>query len=90
MTGSPSNQDLFDLRKIRRLVELINEHDLTEIDLRQGDTRVRIRRGRESAGGGTARPAVVAAPAAPAPTPSPEPPRPAQESTPKEDYVVLI
>jgi acetyl-CoA carboxylase biotin carboxyl carrier protein len=47
MAGSPSNQDYFDLRKIRRLVELMNEHDLTEIDLRQGDVRIQLRRGGE-------------------------------------------
>lgn len=44
MVGSPSPQDIFDVRKIRRLVELMNEHDLTEIDLRQGDTRIQLRR----------------------------------------------
>ncbi len=45
MAGSPSTQDVFDVRKIRRLVELMKEHDLTEIDLRQGDTRIQLRRG---------------------------------------------
>jgi acetyl-CoA carboxylase biotin carboxyl carrier protein len=40
--------DLFDVRKIRRLVELMNEHELSEIDLRQNEQRIRIRRGRPS------------------------------------------
>lgn len=44
MAGSSPPQDIFDVRKIRRLVELMNEHDLTEIDLRQGDTRIQLRR----------------------------------------------
>jgi len=44
MSGGSPNQDLFDVRRIRRLVELMNEHDLTEIDLRQGDTRIQLRR----------------------------------------------
>jgi len=39
-----SSGDTFDLRKIRRLVELMNEHDLSEIDLRQGEVRVRLRK----------------------------------------------
>lgn len=39
--------DLFDVRKVRRLVELMNEHDLSELDLRQGEQRIRIRRGHE-------------------------------------------
>ncbi|OHB78703.1 MAG: acetyl-CoA carboxylase, biotin carboxyl carrier protein [Planctomycetes bacterium RBG_16_64_10] len=40
--------DVFDVRKIRRLVELMNEYDLAEIDLRQADQRIRLRRGAES------------------------------------------
>ena len=35
------------MKRIRRLVELMNEHELTEIDLRQGDQRIRLRKGRE-------------------------------------------
>ena len=45
MSGSNPTQDIFDVRRIRRLVELMKEHDLNEIDLRQGDTRVVLRRG---------------------------------------------
>ncbi len=44
-TGGPSSGDIFDVKKIRRLVELMNEHDLAEIDLRQADQRIRLRRG---------------------------------------------
>jgi acetyl-CoA carboxylase biotin carboxyl carrier protein len=48
MSGPPSNPgDIFDVRKIRRLVALMNAHDLSEIDLRQGETRIRLRRGAE-------------------------------------------
>lgn len=39
-----SSGDSFDLRKIRRLAELMNEHDLSEIDLRQGEVRVCLRK----------------------------------------------
>ena len=39
--------DVFDVRKVRKFIELMNEHDLTEIDLRQGDQRLRLRRGPE-------------------------------------------
>jgi acetyl-CoA carboxylase biotin carboxyl carrier protein len=42
---SPSGGDIFDVKKVRRLVELMKEHDLAEIDLRQGEQRVRLRRG---------------------------------------------
>ena len=41
------NQDVFDVRKIRELIELMNEHDLAKMDLRQGDMRIQLRRGHE-------------------------------------------
>ncbi len=47
MSGTSPHQDIFDVRKIRRLVELMKEHDLSEIDLREGETRIQIRRGME-------------------------------------------
>jgi acetyl-CoA carboxylase biotin carboxyl carrier protein len=65
MSGSSPHQDIFDVRKIRRLVELMKEHDLSEIDLREGETRIQIRRGQE--------PVITvpaAAPAASAPLPA--------------------
>jgi acetyl-CoA carboxylase biotin carboxyl carrier protein len=51
MSVPSTTQDIFDVRKIRRLVELMKEHDLGEIDLRQGETRVRLRRDFAMAGG---------------------------------------
>ena len=51
--------DVFDVRKVRKFIELMNEHDLAEIDLRQGDQRIRLRRGPETV-------TVAAAPAMPA------------------------
>jgi acetyl-CoA carboxylase biotin carboxyl carrier protein len=48
MAGPGSNQgDIFDVKRIRRLVELMNEHELAEIDLRQSDQRIRLRKGGE-------------------------------------------
>jgi acetyl-CoA carboxylase biotin carboxyl carrier protein len=45
MSNSSSNSgDIFDFRKIRRLVELMNEHGLSEIELCQGDKRIRLGR----------------------------------------------
>ena len=35
------------MRKVRKLIELMKEHDLTEIDLKQADSAVRIKRGGE-------------------------------------------
>ena len=45
MSGPTPNQDIFDVRRVRRLVELMKEHDLSEIDIREGDTRIQLRRG---------------------------------------------
>jgi acetyl-CoA carboxylase biotin carboxyl carrier protein len=50
MTDASSEQDVFDVGKIRHLVELMEQHDLSEIDLRQGEMRIQLRRGREPAG----------------------------------------
>ena len=61
---APGGGDIFDVRKVRRLVELMKEHDLAEIDLRQGEQRVRLRRGAEPL---IAAPAVYAASAHSAP-----------------------
>jgi len=47
MSGSQSSTDVFDMRKVRKLIELMKEHDLTEIDLKQADSSVRIKRGGE-------------------------------------------
>ena len=71
--------DVFDVRKVRRLVELMNEHELSEIDLRQSDQRIRIRKGPDAA------PVVYSSPppqavAAPAPAASGAPAPPAAEA----------
>ena len=47
MSAAENPGDLFNVKKVRRLIELMKEHDLSEIDLKQADHRVRIRRGGE-------------------------------------------
>jgi len=47
MCAAQNSADLFDVKKVRRLIELMKEHDLSELDLKQADNRVRIRRGGE-------------------------------------------
>lgn len=43
MTGSESRPgDIFSLDRIRKLVELMKEHDLREIDLKQEDQQIRL------------------------------------------------
>ena len=53
-----SNNEVFDVERIRQLVEMMKEHDLNEVSLKHGDRRIRLRRKDEPA------PVVVSAPAA--------------------------
>ncbi len=41
------NQDVFDVERIRELIELMKEHDLSEIDLKQQEQEIRLKRGGE-------------------------------------------
>ena len=49
--ADPTAKDVFDLEQIRQLVELMKEHDLAQVDLRQGEQRIRVKRGAEVASG---------------------------------------
>jgi acetyl-CoA carboxylase biotin carboxyl carrier protein len=61
----------FDVPTIRHLVALMSRHDLSEIDLRQGDRRIVLRRGVHLAAAAVAPiPTSLAAPAPPIPTPA--------------------
>jgi len=82
MSANPANSgDIFDPRRIRRLVELMNEHQLSEIDLQQGDTRIRLRGAREPKGYAveTVRPVVVESSPRPAAENAPRPAAPTAE-----------
>ena len=45
MSEPKSSSDVFEIGRIRRLVELMKEHDLSEVDLRESRQRIRICRG---------------------------------------------
>lgn len=78
-SGGSGSADVFDVRKIRRLVELMNDHELAEVDLKQGDQRIRLRRGVDP---------VVSMPAAPvaaAPVPVAAPVSGGEQSSVGED-----
>jgi acetyl-CoA carboxylase biotin carboxyl carrier protein len=47
MGAEPEDLDIFDVDRLARLVELMNEHELSELDLRQRSHRIRIRKGGE-------------------------------------------
>ncbi|MCS7046432.1 MAG: acetyl-CoA carboxylase biotin carboxyl carrier protein [Gemmataceae bacterium] len=65
------NATPFDVPTVKSLVELMTQHDLSEIDLRDGRQRLRLRRGAKTAvvaaGPLTAAPVVAPAAAPPAP-----------------------
>jgi acetyl-CoA carboxylase biotin carboxyl carrier protein len=66
----------FDIRTIKELVALMSRHDLSEIDLREGNLRIRLRRGPQ--GTVTMSPVLpVAAPLAGTTAPMSTPPSPA-------------
>jgi acetyl-CoA carboxylase biotin carboxyl carrier protein len=44
MADSPSGSSVFDEDRIRRLVELMKEHDLREIDLQEAEQKIRLSR----------------------------------------------
>jgi acetyl-CoA carboxylase biotin carboxyl carrier protein len=89
MTTPASSPDMFDVRKIRRLVELMKEHDLNEIDIQQGEVRIQLRR----AGNGTNPSAVLPVQAAGGealPAMQPGAPRPAAASEPAAETRVAV
>lgn len=78
--------EVFDLDRLRKLVELMEEYDLAEVDLRQLEQRIRLRRGSEPIGSAPP-PAVPPVAAAPVPAASENSPaRPTVEP----DSVTLI
>jgi acetyl-CoA carboxylase biotin carboxyl carrier protein len=61
------SDSVFEIDRIRRLVELMKEHDLSEVDLRESRQRIRICRGPKDA----ARPGYGPPPAPPSSAPAP-------------------
>jgi acetyl-CoA carboxylase biotin carboxyl carrier protein len=80
--------DIFDVRKIRRLVQLMEEHDLSEIDLRQENTRVQLRRGTAPRLEMAPTPVPVAPPGTVPVTP--KPPAPANPESTADEVAVVI
>jgi acetyl-CoA carboxylase biotin carboxyl carrier protein len=48
MSREKMEDQVFDIDRIRSLIELMKEHDLSEIDLRQAERRIKLRRGLDS------------------------------------------
>ncbi len=73
-----------DIRKIKKLIELLEESDVEELEIQEGDDSVRISRRREQAAISYAQPMPAPQPqAAPAPQSVPEASAPAEPEAPK-------
>lgn len=79
--------EVFDLDRIRRLVELMKEHDLSEIDLQQEEQRIRL--SRSGPAGGWA-PAMAAPPPLPATSPAPVAPETAESAAADDANIAYI
>lgn len=64
MSKGNAKEDVFSVERIRSLIDLMKEYDLSEVDLRQDEQQIRLVRGAKQVV--TAAPAVVAAAPAPA------------------------
>lgn len=86
------SDDVFDIDRIRRLVELMEGHDLREIDLRQSEQRIRLCRGAENFAPQMVMPAPTAPPAPhmapPTPTAGGAPATPVPE--PADENIVVV
>ena len=45
MTKGQQPKDIFDVKRIREIIELMEEHDLSAVDLQQGDEKIKLNRG---------------------------------------------
>ena len=62
-------KDIFDVKRIREIIELMEEHDLSAVDLQQGDEKIKLNRG--SVSPVYSAPPTVAAAAGPVPAAGP-------------------
>ena len=67
MAKEEKQPEVFDIDRIRELIELMKEHELSEIDLKQVDRRIRLKRGGD-APAMVGYPAMAPVAAAPIPT----------------------
>lgn len=85
--SGPGPDDVFDVDRIRRLVELMEQHDLREVDLRQAEQRIRLCRGAEVV---VASPTPLAAAPSVAPVAAAPAPAAAPVATPESEAHIVI
>ena len=78
-----------DIRKVKKLIELLEESSLTEIEIVEGEESVRLARGGQTqAAPFLAPPVVAAAPLAAAAAPAVEPPKSEEDQVPEGELVL--
>ena len=45
MSKGARPKDVFEIERIRQIIELMEQHDLSEVDLQEGDEKIRLKRG---------------------------------------------
>lgn len=78
-----SNVNIFDAENLEQLLSLMKQYDLNELELSQGTTQLKLKRGGELVA--VSAPAVVSAPA---PAPASAPAAPAAPAEPKDDPAI--
>ena len=74
MSKGAKPKDVFDVARIRQIIELMEQHELVEVDLQEGEEKIKLKRG-------GAVPMVAAPVAAAAPAPVAAAPGPAVDNT---------
>ncbi len=74
MSKGAKPKDVFDVDRIRQIIELMEQHELVEVDLQEGEEKIKLKRG-------GAVPMVAAPVAAAAPAPVAAAPGPAVDNT---------
>ena len=79
-----SEEKVMDIRKVKKLIELLDESGIAEIEITEGEESLRISRYASSVAAPAPAPAPVAAPTAPAPAPAAAPAAAAPAAAPAE------
>ncbi|MBA4031490.1 MAG: acetyl-CoA carboxylase biotin carboxyl carrier protein [Planctomyces sp.] len=83
--ASPTSGEPFDLQKLQQLFELMEKHDLSEVNLKNGPEHIRLRRGSSTVTVAAPAPVYAPAPAAPAPSAAPAAPAAASGAAPASE-----
>ena len=82
--GSSGGGEPFNLDKLRELIEMMEQHDVTEVSLRRGDEQWRLRRGARDAV-----PMMPVPPAAALPPPASAPPADSKTAEPADGLLTI-